>query len=243
MAVVTGAASGVGRATAELLLDDGAKVLAVDRDLSGLDDLTAEAGEDRLIVCELDVTDREAVHDAIDDTHARLGPVDLLVNNAGISVPAPIGGESYEETWEQTIAVNLTAYAEMVRACLDDLRRRNEGRVVNVSSTEGLGATAYMSPYTVSKHGVIGLTRALAVELGPHGITVNAVCPGPIRTGMTAGIPEQDKETYARRRVALRRYGEPNEVAHVIWTLLLPGSSFVTGATWVVDGGLMARNA
>jgi len=241
--VVTGAASGVGRATAELLLEDGAKVLAVDRAHAGLADLGNGVGEDQLIACELDVTDQEAVHDATDDAHRRLGPIDLLVNNAGVSVPAPIGGESYEEAWEQTLSVNLKAYALLVRACLDDLSRRSEGRVVNVSSTEGLGATAYMSPYTVSKHGVIGLTRALAVELGPHGITVNAVCPGPIRTGMTAGIPEQDKETFARRRVALRRYGAPEEVAHVIWCLLLPSSSFVTGATWVVDGGLMARNA
>jgi 3-oxoacyl-[acyl-carrier protein] reductase len=110
-----------------------------------------------------------------------------------------------------------------------------------VASTEGLEATAYNSPYTVSKHGVIGLTRALAVELGERNVTVNCVCPGPIRTGMTSAIPEDDKKKFARRRVPLRRYGDPEEVAHAILSLALPAASYINGAVLTVDGGMTSQ--
>jgi 3-oxoacyl-[acyl-carrier protein] reductase len=123
-----------------------------------------------------------------------------------------------------------------------DLARNGDGRVVNIASTEGLGATAFMSPYTASKHGVIGLTRSLAVELAPRGVTVNAICPGPIHTGMTAVIPDEAKQKFARRRVPMRRYGEPEEVAHMVLSLVLPAASYVTGAVIPVDGGLTVQN-
>jgi 3-oxoacyl-[acyl-carrier protein] reductase len=129
----------------------------------------------------------------------------------------------------------------MIRACLPSLERAGSGRIVNIASTEGLGATPFLSPYTVSKHGVVGLTRSLACELGPRGVTVNCVCPGPISTAMTAAIPEEAKERFARRRVPLRRYGEPEEVAHMVLNLVLPASSYVNGAIVTVDGGLSAK--
>jgi 3-oxoacyl-[acyl-carrier protein] reductase len=179
----------------------------------------------------------------IAEARAAFGPIDILVNNAGVALAAPIGGEGFEAAWATTLAINLTAHAHCVRACLDDLKRQGQGRIVNIASTEGLGATALISPYTASKHGVIGLTRALAVELGPTGVTVNAVCPGPIRTGMTAAIPDDAKAVFARRRTALGRYGEPEEIAHMLLSLVLPAASYVTGAVLVVDGGLTIRNA
>ncbi len=114
---------------------------------------------------------------------------------------------------------------------------------MNIASTEGFGATKYGSPYTAAKTGVIGLTRSLAVELGPENITVNCICPGPIRTGMTAGIEEEHKIIFAKRRTALRRYAEPEEVAHGTLSLVLPASQYITGVALPVDGGLLIRNA
>ncbi|HMQ25638.1 MAG TPA: SDR family oxidoreductase, partial [Acidimicrobiales bacterium] len=192
VAGASGAASGIGRAVAGLLAADGAAVAALDR----LEPEAPVGG--RAWAC--DVTDAERVDTVLAEIREALGPVDVLVNCAGVSLPAGIDAPDFEASWDQTLAVNLTGMARMIRACVDDLRRDGEGRVVNIASSEALGATAYLSAYTASKHGVVGLTRALAVELGRTGVTVNAVCPGPIHTGMTAVIPDDAKATFARRR-------------------------------------------
>ncbi|KAA0082815.1 SDR family oxidoreductase [Mycolicibacterium sp. P9-64] len=243
--VVTGAASGMGRATAHLLADEGAAVGVVDRDADGLarvaDEISDAGG--RVHAVTADVGDADVPAAVIAEIREALGAIDGLVNNAGVSIPVLIDGDDFEAHWATTMAINLTAYARFVRAALPDLRREGRGRIVNVASTEGLGATAGLSPYTATKHGVIGLTRSLAVELGPTGVTVNCVCPGPINTGMTDFIPDDMKATFARRRTALHRYGDPEEVAHATLSLLLPAASYITGAVLVVDGGLTVRNA
>ena len=151
--------------------------------------------------------------------------------------------DNYLEIWDKHLSVLLTAQVRMVRAVLPALRRSDAARIVNIASTEGLRATPYGSPYTAAKTRVTGLTRSLAVELGPEGITVNCICPGPIKTGMTAAISEEHKTIFAKRRTALKRYGEPEEVAQMTVSLCLPAASYLTGAVIPVDGGLMARNA
>jgi len=190
----------------------------------------------------IDVTDAGAISALVREVVARFGGIDILVNNAGVSLPAPIDSDDFEQAWTRTFAVNLTAQAQLIRACLPHLKAERSGRVVNIASTEGVGATAFISPYTSSKHGVIGLTRSLAVELGSQGVTVNCVCPGPIHTGMTAVIPDEAKQKFARRRVPLRRYGEPEEVAHATLSLVLPAASYINGAVLVVDGGMTVQN-
>jgi len=158
-------------------------------------------------------------------------------------MPTSIDADNFGESWDTSLAVMAAAQAWAIRAALPSLRQSSHPRIVNIASTEALGATRYTSAYTVAKHASMGLTRAMAVDLGPEGITVNCVCPGPIRTAITARIPEDDKVVFARRRTVLRRYGEPEEVAHAILNLVLPASGFTTGATLVVDGGLTIRNA
>lgn len=245
VAIVTGAASGMGRATAHLFADEGAKVAVVDRTAEGVvavtDEIRSAGGTAEGYV--LDVSDLAAINATVAKIRNDLGPIDILVNNAGIGLPSPIEADNWEEMWAMTIAINLTAHGRLVRACLEDLARNHDGRVVNIASTEGLGATPGMTAYTAAKHGVIGITRALAVELGPRGITVNAICPGPINTGMTAGIPDEAKTIFAKRRTALRRYAEPEEVAHGTLNFVLPASGYMTGAFLTVDGGLTIRNA
>jgi 3-oxoacyl-[acyl-carrier protein] reductase len=241
--LVTGAASGMGRAIAHLFADEGARVAVTDRDDAGVEKVVDEIAraDGEAAGWALDVTDAGAIVRVVDEIVARLGPIDILVNDAGVSIAVEISADDFEQAWDATMAVNLTAQARLIRACLPHLARGGAGRIVNIASTEGLGATPFISPYTVSKHGVVGLTRSLACELGPKGVTVNCVCPGPIRTGMTAPIPDDAKERFARRRVPLRRYGDPEEVAHVVLSLALPAASYINGAIVPVDGGLSCK--
>jgi 3-oxoacyl-[acyl-carrier protein] reductase len=191
----------------------------------------------------LDIGDPEAIRKVVAAAAERFGGLDIVVNNAGISAFAPIDSDNYEAVWSRAFDILITAHQRIIRAALPHLRKSASPRIVNIASTEALGATARDSPYAAAKSAVTGLTRALAVELGKEGITVNCICPGPILTGMTAAIPEGDKETFAQRRTALRRYGQPEEVAQMTLSLCLPAASYITGATIPVDGGLMARNA
>jgi 3-oxoacyl-[acyl-carrier protein] reductase len=247
-ALVTGAASGMGRATAHLFADEGARVAVVDigadRVEAVVDEITAVHGADAARGWAVDVSDAAAVRELVDGAVAWTGRLDILVNNAGMAVPggATTPDAEFEDGWQRTLDVNLTAHARLVRAALPHLQERGGGRVVNIASTEGLIATGGLAAYTSSKHGVIGLTKSFAVELGRSGVTVNCVCPGPIDTAMTAAIPAEAKETYAQRRVPLRRYGQPEEVAQVILSLVLPAASYVNGAVVVVDGGMTIRH-
>jgi len=244
VALVTGAASGMGRATAHLLADEGAAVAVLDVDAAGVARVVGEIGAagGRAAPFALDLADAADIAALPAELEARLGSLDILVNNAGVSVPAAIGSEDYEAAWSRTLTINLAAQVRLIRAFLPQLSRRGDGRIVNVASTEGLGATAGISPYTASKHGVVGLTRSLAVELGERGVTVNCICPGPIHTGMTALIPDEMKRRFARRRVPLRRYGDPEEVAHITLGLVVPAASYLNGAIIPVDGGMTAKN-
>jgi 3-oxoacyl-[acyl-carrier protein] reductase len=244
-ALVTGAASGMGRATARLFAAEGAHVAVTDMTADGAkavaNEITASGGSAKGWA--LDVGNREAIERVVGEIAVHFGALDIIVNNAGISVRVAIDDPAYEEAWAKAIAVMLTAHPRIIRAALPHLRKSSSPRIVNIASTEALGATALHSPYSAAKAGVTGLTRSLAVELGREGITVNCICPGPIRTAITDRIPEEHKTIYAKRRTALGRYGEAEEVAHMTLSLCLPAASFLTGAVIPVDGGLMARNA
>ncbi|MGB7879319.1 MAG: SDR family NAD(P)-dependent oxidoreductase [Ilumatobacteraceae bacterium] len=248
VAIVTGAASGMGLATARLFADEGARVVVADlvpeRVAAVVDEIRSAHGETSALAVPCDVGDLAGLRSLVDDTIAWAGRLDIVVNNAGVSlVNSAFQDEAeFEDNWSRTLDVNLTSHARLVRLAIAHLIDSGAGRVVNIASTESIVATAGLAAYAASKAGVTGLTRSLAVELGRHGVTVNCVCPGPIDTGMTEAIPAEAKETYARRRVPLRRYGDPEEVAHMTLNLCLPSSSYVNGATIAVDGGLTIRH-
>lgn len=238
-------ASGMGRATARVFAAEGANVAVTDFSQDGADAVAADirGKSQNATAWKLDVASRDEIGRVVPQIATTLGGLDIVVNNAGISGVAAIDAENYDALWERHIAVLLASHPRIIRAALPYLRQSKCPRIVNIASTEALGATATHSTYAAAKAGVTGLTRSLAVELGPEGITVNCICPGPIVTAMTDRISDEHKTIYARRRTALRRYGDPEEVAHVTLSLCLPASSFLTGVTIPVDGGLMARNA
>ena len=243
--LITGAASGMGCATARVFAAEGANVAVTDLDANGAEAVAADIRRkgQHATAWALDVADPAAIKRVVAEIATAFGGLDIIINHAGISGRATIDGDGYEELWERHIAILLTSHPRVIRAALPHLRRSKHPRIVNIASTEALGATATHSTYAAAKAGVTGLTRSLAVELGPEGITVNCICPGPISTAMTDRVSDEHKTIYAKRRTALKRYGEPEEVAHMTLSLCLPAASFLTGAVIPVDGGLMARNA
>lgn len=243
--LITGAGGGQGRATAHLFADEGAHVAVTDLGQEAVDSVVDEinGAGGSAAGWTMDVANADRVGQVVEEVAARFGGLDYLINNAGISRPGPVDGDDYEDDWAICIEVLLTAHTRTIRAALPHLRRSDCGRIVNIASTEGWGATKFGSPYTAAKHGVIGLTKSLAVELGREAITVNCICPGPIRTAMTAEISEEDKLVFAKRRTALGRYAEPEEVAHGTFNFCLPASQYMTGAILPVDGGLLIKNA
>lgn len=244
---ITGAASGMGRATAHLFAHEGAKVMATDLNGEGVEAVAEEiraAGVSDVATVQLDVGDAAAIEAAVAATIEAFGALDILINNAGFARLAHPSEDAYEQIWQDSLNVMLTGQQRLIRAALPHLMKTESGgRIVNIASTEGLGATPGNGPYVATKHGVIGLTRAMATDLGRDGITCNCICPGPILTNINAEIPDEHKEIYAKRRVPLRRYGIPEEVAQITLSCCLPAASYLNGAVIPVDGGLTIKNA
>lgn len=227
-AIVTGAASGIGLATSLRLAADGARVFTVDR--AGAADL------------DIDVAAPGASEAIVAAAVARLGGLDILVTNAGISSFTRLENHP-DQVWDDTIAINLTAVFRLCRAALPALRASDQPRIITIGSVMSDHGDAGMAAYAASKHGVLGLTRSLATELGPFGITVNCVQPGAILTGITAPAFAASPafETLWREKSALKRIGTPDDVAGVIAFLAGPDARFVTGHGISVDGGAMAH--
>jgi len=245
--LITGAASGMGRATAHLFAREGAHVLVTDINLEGARTVAEEirqAGYSRVHAAHLDMADPADIEAAVAVMTEMFGALDILINNAGFARLVHPSDDAYETVWAASLNVMLTGQQRLIRAALPYLMQTETGgRIVNIASTEGLGATPLNGPYVAAKHGVIGLTRAMATDLGREGITCNCICPGPIETNINAAIPPSDKLIYAKRRVPLRRYGLPEEVAHMTLSCCLPAASYLNGAVIPVDGGMSIKNA
>ncbi|HEV7498664.1 MAG TPA: 3-oxoacyl-ACP reductase FabG [Vicinamibacteria bacterium] len=239
VALVTGAARGIGAATALALAEAGARVALVDRDAEGIDktaDAIGRAGSDALAI-PADVTDAPAIERAVDAVMAEWGRLDVLVNNAGIVRDATLGKVS-DDDWTATLDVNLRGTMIGTRAALRPMRAAGSGRILSATSVVARMGNYGQTAYAASKAGIIGLTRAWARELGPLGITANAVAPGFIDTDMARGVPEKVLSTLLQRTAA-RRLGRPEEVAAVYVFLASDLASFINGAVVGVDGGLL----
>lgn len=240
VALVTGGASGIGRATAIEFAGRGASVVIGDVDADGAAGTVAaieDAGGEAAFV-EADVTDDGDVERLVEAAIERYGGLDAAFNNAGISGErAPIA-EYPDETWDRVIDVNLNG----VRRCLKhELRRMDEGAIVNTASALGKAALPEVSAYVTAKHGVIGLTRTAALEYAPD-VRVNAVCPGFVETEMTRDVREDPERGEAMRAMhAMGRFGRPEEVAGAAVWLCSPAASFVTGEAMGVEGGYLSR--
>lgn len=239
-AIVTGAASGIGKATAQLFAAEGARVLAVD--LPGKDLAAAHAAISGITPLEADITAPDAPQRIVDAAVSTCGRLDIVMNNAGVS-----GREFVEEmkrsTWDRVLAVNLTAPFLICQAAIPHLKQSRAGRIINVASVMAEGTDLGLAAYCASKAGVAGLTRTLALELGKFGITANYLLPGAIRTGMTLPLwdARPDVAEIWAKKSPLRRLGEPLDLARGALFLASDDGGFVTGHGLNVDGGMLLR--
>ncbi|OLL30613.1 3-hydroxybutyrate dehydrogenase [Burkholderia sp. SRS-W-2-2016] len=255
VAIVTGSTSGIGLAVAHQLA--GAGVAVVLNGLKHAEEVEALRESLAMEYCvpihysSADMSEPEQIARMVADTERRLGSVDILVNNAGIQHVAPVDAFPANR-WEQILAVNLSSNFHTIRAALPGMKARRWGRIINVASAHGLVASPFKSAYVAAKHGVLGLTKTVALEVAETPITCNAICPGYVRTPLVEGqIRDQAKahdmsEERVVREVILqsqpnRRFVEADEIGNVVLFLCSPGAASITGAALPVEGGWTAR--
>jgi 3-oxoacyl-[acyl-carrier protein] reductase len=233
-AIVTGSATGIGEAIAKRLANAGATVVIADIDLAAAEQTAS--GIEGAIAVRVDVTDNSSVRAAIDSVVARTGRIHILVNNAGIAGKAAPIAEQDEDGWKRIIAVNMTGPFLCIRAVLPGMRQHGYGRIVNIASIAGKEGNPNMVPYSATKAGLIGLTKAVAKEVATDGICINAVAPAVVHTKILDQLtPAQ--VSYMTEKIPMRRTGKPEEIAAVVHFLASPDASFITGQCYDASGG------
>jgi NAD(P)-dependent dehydrogenase (short-subunit alcohol dehydrogenase family) len=245
-ALVTGASRGIGAAIAQRLLQEGASVTLLGRQLASISEMAAKLSDSNAHAVAADVSNGEQMRAAIQDASNRFGPIDILINNAGQAASAPVH-KMQDELWHTMLSVNLTGTYYGIRHVLPSMLQRNYGRIVNIASTAGLKGYPYVAAYSAAKHGVIGFTRSVALEVAAKNITVNAVCPGYTDTDIVREtISNIQVRTSRSQSEALqllvannpqRRLIRCEEVANAVAWLCLPGTESITGQSIAVAGG------
>jgi NAD(P)-dependent dehydrogenase (short-subunit alcohol dehydrogenase family) len=240
VAIVTGAGRGIGLSIALTLAREGARVAACDISTTLLDDAMAEIQVlgGQAIPFQMDVIRREQIQQMVDEVLSRWARIDILVNNAGIYEVLPFE-EISEAQWDRVLAVNLKGAFLCCQAVAPHMKQRGAGRIISIASSAGkTGGTLAGAHYSVSKAGVICLAKQLARELGPHGITVNAIAPGRIDTPMIHSVSDEENEAFVQR-TPLGRLGTAEDVANAVVFLASDEASFITGEILDVNGGLL----
>lgn len=243
-ALVTGGSRGLGKAMARGFAECGADVMICSRKENELEEAAAEIREGldsvkvEYRVC--DMSDRDAVDQFVADTLATMGKVDILINNAGLNTPQPID-EIEDDVWDTIVEVNLSAIMRMTRALVPQMKERQWGRIIHISSVLGLGSKPGRNVYSATKAALIGLAKASALDLGPSGITVNCICPGPFLTDMPMSLLNDAEKKEFSDITALKRWGQTREIAGPAIFLASEAGSYVTGEAMLVDGGAFAR--
>ncbi|RFC44439.1 MAG: gluconate 5-dehydrogenase [Verrucomicrobia bacterium] len=243
VALVTGGSKGLGLAMARGLAEQGADLMICSRNQAELQSAAERIREGldiRVEFLPVDMTDRAAVRNLAEITLERFGKVDILINNAGSNTPQPID-QIQDEDWDRILELNLSSIMVLTRALVPQMKARKWGRIIHISSVLGLGSKEGRNAYSATKAAVIGFAKASALDLGPHGITVNCIAPGPFLTDLPMSLlDEAGKQSFANR-TALGRWGQPDEIAGPAILLASEAGSYITGEVLLVDGGAFAR--
>jgi NAD(P)-dependent dehydrogenase (short-subunit alcohol dehydrogenase family) len=242
-ALVTGGSKGLGKAMARAFVEHGADVLICSRHEDELTEAAAEIAdglERRVEWSVVDLADPAQAETLGQEAQRRLGGIDILVNNAGTNAPQPID-EVSDELWATMIELNLTSAMRLTRALVPPMKERRWGRIIHISSVLGLGGKEGRNGYCASKAGMIGLARASALDLGPFGVTVNCIAPGPFLTDLPGRLLSDDQKAVFAARTALGRWGRPEELMGPALLLASEAGSYITGSVLSVDGGCLIR--
>ena len=250
MALITGASRGIGRAIAVKFAQEGADLFLCATNMEKLQETQKQAEKfgRRIELHALDIADRSAVEAMVQKAIQSFGRIDILVNNAGLYKPSRFVDYSYED-FDRIMKVNLYGPFHVTQFVLKHMLQRRKGKVVNIASTAGKWGSMNQSAYNMSKHGVIGMTRCVGLEMAAQGITVNAICPGVVETDLMAtfgeghsklmGITPQEALDWVKQRIPMRRWLAPEEIAHLAAYLASSESDGMTGQSILLDGGML----